>query len=146
MKGHFNKPICAIMTSLVLILGTFALVLPYQEAEAKPIKLSETVNDLIDLSCSSNHGILKCSIKSHSGGTVKNVSLNNPNSEGLSTCDGDTSEKKRISVTNRKSVNCPNETEPFIEGQTWILTVQFVDGSPANLQVEVTHLGSTIEF
>ena len=34
MKGHFNKPICAIMTSLVLILGTFALVLPYQEAEA----------------------------------------------------------------------------------------------------------------
>jgi len=34
MKGQFIKPICAIMTSLVMILGTFALVLPYQEAEA----------------------------------------------------------------------------------------------------------------
>jgi len=34
MKGKFNKPICAIMTSLVLILGTFTLVLPYQKAEA----------------------------------------------------------------------------------------------------------------
>ncbi len=35
MKGRLNKKICAIMTSLVLVLGTFALVLPYQEAEAQ---------------------------------------------------------------------------------------------------------------
>ena len=39
MKGHFNKPICAIITSLVLILGTFAVVLPYQEAEAEHMKV-----------------------------------------------------------------------------------------------------------
>ena len=135
-----SSKICGIFTIAVIVASS---IVPL--AEAKPIKLSETVNS-IDLSCSSNHGILTCSIKSHSGGTVKNVLLDNPNSEGLSTCDGDTSDKKRISVTNRNSVNCPNETEPFIEGQTWILTVQFVDGSPVNLQVEITHLESTIEF
>jgi len=34
--GRIKKPILIIMTSLILILGTFALVLPYQEAEAAP--------------------------------------------------------------------------------------------------------------
>jgi len=34
MKGQFNKPICAIMTSLVLVLGTFALVFPPQDVMA----------------------------------------------------------------------------------------------------------------
>jgi hypothetical protein len=34
MKGHFNKPLSAILTSLVMIFGIFSLVLPYQEAEA----------------------------------------------------------------------------------------------------------------
>ncbi len=37
--GRINKPICAIITSLVLILGTFAIVLPYQEAEADHVKV-----------------------------------------------------------------------------------------------------------
>ena len=39
LKGRLNKPICAIITSLVLVLGTFALVLPYQEAEASHDRL-----------------------------------------------------------------------------------------------------------
>ena len=34
MKGHLNKPIYAIMTSLVLVLGTFAIAFPPQEASA----------------------------------------------------------------------------------------------------------------
>ena len=34
MKRVLKKPIYAIITSLVLILGTFALILPYQEAKA----------------------------------------------------------------------------------------------------------------
>jgi len=38
MKGRLNKPIFVIMTSLVLVLGTFALVLPYQEAFATLIE------------------------------------------------------------------------------------------------------------
>ena len=32
--GRIKKPICVIMASLVLILGTFAIALPYQEADA----------------------------------------------------------------------------------------------------------------
>jgi len=45
MKGQFNKPICAIITSLVLILGTFAIAFPAQEANAGaglPVKLTVT--------------------------------------------------------------------------------------------------------
>ena len=34
--GRIKKPILVIMTSLVLILGTFALAIQYQEAEAAP--------------------------------------------------------------------------------------------------------------
>ena len=43
MKGHFNKPICAIMTSLILILGSFAVVFPFQEAEADHKNVSVTI-------------------------------------------------------------------------------------------------------
>jgi len=46
MKGRLNKPICAIITSLVLVLGTFAVVLPYQEAEAAPpLNCSSSIPD-----------------------------------------------------------------------------------------------------
>ena len=34
MKGQFNKPIWAIMTSMVLIVGAMTLSIPYQEAFA----------------------------------------------------------------------------------------------------------------
>ena len=39
MKGRLNKPICAIMTSFVLILGTFAIAFPAQDAEATHVKV-----------------------------------------------------------------------------------------------------------
>ena len=38
-----KKPICVIMTSLVLILGTFAIALPYQEAEANDVVCDVTI-------------------------------------------------------------------------------------------------------
>jgi len=34
LKGRLNKPICAIMTSLILVFSFFSLALPYQEADA----------------------------------------------------------------------------------------------------------------
>jgi len=34
MKGQFNKPICAITISVVMLLSTIAIAMPYQEASA----------------------------------------------------------------------------------------------------------------
>jgi len=34
MKGYFNKPICAITISMVMLVGTIAIAMPYQEVSA----------------------------------------------------------------------------------------------------------------
>ena len=48
MKGQFNKPIWAIMTSAIMLLGTFTLVMPYQEADASHERLSLQVSIVRD--------------------------------------------------------------------------------------------------
>ncbi len=62
-----SSKICGVFAIAVIVASS---IVP--QVEAKPIKSSETVNNLIDLSCSSNHGILTCGIKGHSGETIKN--------------------------------------------------------------------------
>ena len=113
-------------------------------AEAKPLKTSEVINDLIDLKCSANHGILSCTVKSFSGGTFGPVLMTNPNpSDGsLGLCDVDESDKKRKSVTNRNSEYCP---EPFVDDQKLRITVLRVTPG-SNLVVEVIHHGDGLEF
>jgi hypothetical protein len=112
-------------------------------ASAKPLKTSEVINDLIDLSCSANHGILTCTVKSFSGGTIGPVILTQTVSGKLPLCDVENSTKKRISVTNRNSENC---TDPFVEGQTLKITVIRVDGTVKNLEIEIAHKGDFLEF
>ena len=112
-------------------------------AEAKPLKFSETI-DGVNLICSANHGILSCTVKSFSGGTFGSVLMTNPNpADGsLSLCDADESDKKRKSVTNRNSENCPDS---FVKDQKLRITVlQVTPGN--NLVVEVTHQGNGLEF
>ncbi len=112
-------------------------------AAAKPLKTSEVINDLIDLSCSANHGILTCTLKSFSGGTIGPVLMTKTVSGGLPLCDVENSTKKRISVTNRHSENC---TAPFVEDQTLKITVIKVDGRVKNLEIEIDHKGDFLEF
>lgn len=135
------KKTLAIATILTITVLATSSVIPM--AEAKPLKTSEVINDWIDLSCSANHGILTCTVKNFSGGTIGHVLMTNPDSGGgLSLCDFDDSTKKRKSVTNRNSENCP---EPFVEGQTLRITiVQF--GIGGNLLVNVTHHGDGLRF
>ena len=127
----------------VLTIAALATISAIPMAEAKPLKTSEVIIDLIDLSCSANHGILTCTVKSFSGGTIGPVILTQNVSGKLPLCDVDYSNKKRISVTNRNSENC---TEPFVEDQKLKITVIKVDGTVKNLEIEIAHKGDFLEF
>ena len=130
----------AITTILIITSLATSSIIPI--AEAKPLKTSEIINDLIDLKCSANHGILTCTVKSFSGKTIGPVLLFYPDSGGLPLCDVDDSTKKRKSVTTRNSENCP---DPFVENEILKIIVLRVDGVN-NLDVEVTHHGNSLGF
>jgi len=107
-----------ILAITVLVTGTIV-----QSAEAAPLK-DTTINDGVVFSCSANKGILTCNAKSESGGKVKNLSLTDP-FEVPNLCDNNSNERKRLSVTNRKSLNC----EAFVENDIFALTLSMVDGA-----------------
>lgn len=131
-----DKTICGILALVI-----FASISSVPLAEAKPIKLSETLNDLIIMSCSVNKGVLSCTLSSVSGKKIGPVLMTDPNGNPP-LCDLDDSMKKRPSVTNRNSENCPH---PFVEDSTLRITVQGINGLN-NLQVDVTNRGSYLEF
>ena len=116
---------------IITILTTSSFISP---AEAKPLKHSEIIDNL-ELSYSTNHGILTCVAKSATGGTVGTVILARNFGDGNPLCDVDQSIKKRISVTSRSSGNC---SEPFEEGKEFRITVLKIDGIFENLIVKIT--------
>ena len=111
-----------LMAGLVLSIAVLLTspVVPF--AEAAQLKDKETINGVV-FDCRANRGIITCSMKSATGGTVKSAGL--VDSDAVpNVCDSTGSaEKKRLSVTNRKSL-CGE----FITGEIYHAQVDFVDG------------------
>lgn len=106
---------------------------------ASPLKSAATINGAI-IFCTANNGILTCSVKSASSGTIGGFSMKDP-SLGPGLCDNVQNEKKRLAVTSRMADLC---TEPFEEGQVFAVTVYNVDGTFRNTTSCIRHLGSSI--
>ena len=103
--------------------------------EAKPSKSEPFIDDFVIITCTENNGILTCTIKSASEGTVGTVVLNKAYGSGDATCDSNISTKKRISVTTRHSENCQ---EPFDSEHDFNIFVHNVDGNAKNLTYHIS--------